>query len=153
MLPDDIQRQNDILLVTSVSEGRIDFVIDFLDAGANIHHEDDYPLRLAIYLGDVGMARILLGRGANIHAQKEEPLFAAIKRGDMGMIELLLENGADIRAVLKHHKQSFDATDIKVIDGIQMKDVRNASEKRLEAFKEKTKDRKSIILKPRPPKN
>ncbi len=46
----------------------------FLDSGANIHVDDDYPLRYSVKNGNKEMVKILLDRGANSHANDNELL-------------------------------------------------------------------------------
>jgi len=82
-------------LVAAAYWGRIDEVKKHLEAGADIHFEDDVALGLAAMQGHTSCVAFLLGRGANIHAYRENALRQAIQGGNQETALFLLEQGAD----------------------------------------------------------
>jgi hypothetical protein len=64
-------------LINYIRENNIDEVVKCLNDGANIHHHDDYALKMSAKNGFYVMTKLLLDYGANINA------------------EFLLEKGAD----------------------------------------------------------
>ena len=83
-------------------------VVASLGRGADIHHEDNFALRCAVYLGYPDMVELLLKNKANIHANGEDPLFSAVKARDNPMIEMLLTHGANPQAVINNKRRQLD---------------------------------------------
>ena len=122
-----------------------------LKRGADIHYEDDFPLRCAVYLGYEDMAELLLKNGANVHVGGEELLFMAIKARDTALIKVLLTHGADAQAVLDNKKGKLDQESLDIISGIQSRDAKTAFEKHSAAMKEKIRKPVRIGSKPKSP--
>ncbi|KAJ3296239.1 hypothetical protein HK104_001804 [Borealophlyctis nickersoniae] len=64
--------------------------------GADIHIENDRPLRSGARCKDVGAVKMLIAYGADVHAQNEGALLEACRSGAAEMVKLLLEYGADM---------------------------------------------------------
>lgn len=63
---------------------------DLIDRGADIHQDNDAPLRRAAQLGNVYIVRVLLRNGANIHALRGEVLKNAIASNMRDVVEEIL---------------------------------------------------------------
>ena len=144
-------REKNQALVAAAADGQAEAVLACLERGANIHHEDDLALRAAVYLGHSEVVDLLLAKGANVHADKEGALFAAIQGRDQKIIDKLIEKGADAQIVLDTRKGELDAESLNIIDRIQTRSAKIASEKNLEAFREKTRKSGRPGLKPKLP--
>lgn len=64
--------------------------------GANIHQNNDEPLRRAIASGHQMVAKLLLEAGADVHANNDEPIRTAVQMKRFDLIYLLLEFDADM---------------------------------------------------------
>jgi ankyrin repeat protein len=146
-MPEDTLKDKNQALITAVTDRDAAAVTDCLKRGANIHCENDFPLRCAVYLGYTDMTELLLKNGANVHTDANEPLFIAIKARDNELIDLLLSKGADLQAVLNTKKDKLDRESLNIIDGIQSRDAKAASEKRAEELREKA--RKRPVIRPK----
>jgi len=73
-------------------------VKDFIKAGADVHFEADYPLRMAANNGFTNIVKILIDAGAEIHVQDNYPLRWASENGHLETVRVLLEAGADVTA-------------------------------------------------------
>ena len=62
-----------------------------VEAGANIHANDDDALCLAVRDGRLDIAELLLDKGANVHASNNYAFCWAIRYGRPDMVELLSE--------------------------------------------------------------
>lgn len=69
-----------------------------LEHGANIHADDDFVLRICCYYGDYEIIKFLLERGANVHANNDYPLMITTRLHSCKYIKLLLESGATVNA-------------------------------------------------------
>jgi ankyrin repeat protein len=83
-----------------------------LENGADIHTENDYPLRIAASGGHFKAVRFLLANGADIHANNDDALRLAVRGGHTETVRLLLANGANARV-------NNDAALLKAIEGKQ----------------------------------
>jgi len=70
-----------------------------LDAGADVHVQDDYPLRRAVMENAYDIVEILLKAGANVHVNNEFPLTYAVMHMHKDMVKLLIDHGADVHAL------------------------------------------------------
>ena len=85
---------NDSLIKAS-RDGNLEGVIVCLEAGADIHAEDDEALRWASENGHLDVVRCLLEAGANVHAENDKALYRAIQRNHFEIAEYLLVNKHD----------------------------------------------------------
>ena len=86
-------------LITAAASGHIEAVLQLLDAGANIHADDDAALHHATWSGHFETVKLLLEWKASIDAPDENgstPLCNAAWAGHTQIVELLLDNGATI---------------------------------------------------------
>jgi ankyrin repeat protein len=139
MMPGDTLKERNLALVAAVVNRDADIIVAQLRQGANIHHEDDFPLRCAAYLGYSDIAELLLKNGANVHAGGEEPLLMAVKARDNVLIELLLNNKADLQAVLDNNRGKLDKGSVEFITHIQTRDAKAAAERRARELREKAR--------------
>lgn len=131
-------------LLAAVTDRDAAAVTDCLKRGADIHSEEDFSLRCAVYLGYMDIAELLLKNGANVHVGGDEPLFIALKARDNELIEMLLSKGASLQAVLNTKKDKLDRESLNIIDHIKSRDAKAASEKRAEELREKARKRPPI---------
>ncbi len=134
-MPEETLKEKNLALVAAVVDRDAAAVAASLKKGAEIHHQEDFSLRCAVYLGYSDMAELLLKNGANVHTGVDEPLFIALKARDIPLIDLLVSKGADMQAVLSTRKDGLDKASLNIITEIQTRDARAASEKRAEALK------------------
>ena len=72
-----------------------------LKKDADIHINNDEPLRLASENGHTEIVKLLLDKGADIHVHAEFSLQVSALNGYIDIVELLLDRGADIRKPLE----------------------------------------------------
>lgn len=82
----------DEFLMRDIDDGSLDQrnLRDLIDQGANIHQDNDAPLRRAVQLGNVLIVRMLLHSGANIHVLQGEVLKDAISSNQRDVVEEIL---------------------------------------------------------------
>lgn len=68
----------------------------FLEAGADVHAEDDYALRCATDSDYAEIVKILLEAGADVHALDDHALCCAAQNGYTEVVKILLEAGANV---------------------------------------------------------
>jgi len=88
----------DNALIVCSKYGKTDFVKYLLDAGADVHAQDDYALRWASYRGHIKVVKLLLDAGANVHTRNNGALQGASYNGHTDIVKLLLDAGADVHA-------------------------------------------------------
>lgn len=137
MLVGDFTKERNLALIEAVVKRDAEAIGVQLRRGANIHYEDDFPLRCAAYLGYADIAALLLKNGANVHAGGEEPVLMAVKARDNPLIELLLNNGADLQAVLDNNKGKLDKGTVELIAQLQTRDAKALAEKHARELREK----------------
>ena len=82
----------------SCALGYLNIAILLLDAGVDLHSNDDLALSYASDCGSVDIVELLISRGANIHADKEYALREAAREGFSDIVQILINNGADVHA-------------------------------------------------------
>lgn len=82
-------------LVTAARYGVYKLVELLLDAGADVHYNNDDALHVASSNGHYDVVKLLLYRGADIHAYEDLALHCASKYGHYDVVKLLLDRGAD----------------------------------------------------------
>ena len=83
------QKKLDQLLVRESEAGRIDGVKLLIDAGADVHAENDFALREASYCGRTQVVKLLLDAGADVHANKDLALCLASNNGHTEIVKIL----------------------------------------------------------------
>jgi ankyrin repeat protein len=78
--------------------GHLEVVKYLVEAGADIHNSDEFPLRLAIYNGHLEIVKYLIELGADIHIYEDFALRIASRDGYLEIVKYLVEKGADIHA-------------------------------------------------------
>lgn len=84
-------------LLWASSNGHVEVVKLLLEAGADIHVNNDYALRMTSGNGCVETVKILLNAGADIHARDDEALRWASSNGHAEVVNLL-----------QNHMKKFD---------------------------------------------
>ena len=69
-----------------------------LAAGADVHADFDFALRMASAKGHGAVVQALLTAGADVHAQDDEALGGASENGHLAVVQALLKAGADVHA-------------------------------------------------------
>jgi ankyrin repeat protein len=75
--------------------GRKEVVQLLLNAGADVHAEDDLAIRLASVRGHTEVVQLLLNAGADVHARNDEAIRLASKWGRTEVVQLLLAHYRD----------------------------------------------------------
>jgi len=113
--------------------GKTEFVKYLLDSGADVHRDDDAPLRWASEMGRTEVVKLLLDAGADVHAQNDAPLRWASERGCIKIVKLLLDAGADVHAkndwALRYAKQNFHFKTLKLLKNHIAKEKKGINEK------------------------
>ncbi len=89
----------DQYLLIGVADNCILAVEQALDLGADIHVDDDDPLRISMQAHTWDMTQYLLEQGANVHVDDDAPLRAAVWMMHGHMIHMLIRHGADMRVL------------------------------------------------------
>lgn len=95
----DVHIDNDWPLRHAVKKGRLEIVKYLISKGANIHALDDMPLRRAAASGYLEIIKYLIENGANIHAQDDEALKWIVGGGPLDAVEYLVDHGANVRVI------------------------------------------------------
>jgi hypothetical protein len=123
------QEEKDRILTVVSIYGYANTVKKLLDAGADVHTDNDIALRLASRYGHLEVVKILLDAGADVHAKDNEALRWAKYKGHTEIVELLKQ----------YMKTNESFKSIKDYDDED--DIANYSAKhRLENIKEEVKD-------------
>ena len=85
-------------LIDASAQGDAEGVKSLLKAGADVHKDDDYAVRLASEDGRVEVVRLLIAAGADVHAGGDYALHAASLNGHAEEVQMLLDAGANIHA-------------------------------------------------------
>jgi len=94
----DLHANEDEALRWDSRYGRTEIVKLLLEYGADVHANEDEALRLASEYGRTEVVKLLLGAGADVHANEDEALQGASRYGHTEIVKLLLEYGADVHA-------------------------------------------------------
>lgn len=81
------------MLIPMIDAGNIKGIALILSKGADIHHDNDLPLRKAIKNGDLDIVKYLVEHGANIHANNNYPIQLAEHHEHTEIIEYLRKQG------------------------------------------------------------
>ena len=87
------------LLIKSARNGFLKGVQMALNNGADIHYQNDWPLRFASHNGHTDIVKLLIDNGSDIHANNDQALHLASKYGHTDTVKLLIDHGADIHAI------------------------------------------------------
>jgi hypothetical protein len=85
-------------LVVASKIGNLNKVIELINLGANVHADDDAPLRYASRNGHLEVVKYLLSMGADVHAYDDAPLCWASINGHLEVVKYLVSVGADVHA-------------------------------------------------------
>lgn len=146
----DADQSVHIELVTAAATGAGDAVARALEAGANVHYEDDLALRAAVFTGHEAIAGFLLEKGANVHAAGEEALFYAAKRGDDETVSLLLGHGAIIKDMIQARRREITPECIETLNRHESKRLHEAFQQNFKRVK-KPETGNKFKLNGRPP--
>jgi len=94
----DVHADEDYALRRAAADGHADCVRLLLDAGADVHAGEDLALRWAAWNGHADCVRLLLDAGADVHADADLALRWAAESGHADCVRLLLDAGADVHA-------------------------------------------------------
>ncbi|KAJ3051517.1 hypothetical protein HK097_007453 [Rhizophlyctis rosea] len=86
------------LLKLAVERGQTEAVNILLDAGADVHANNEEALMIASGQGFANIVQLLINAGADVHIQSDEALKLAAEKGHAGTVQTLLSAGADIHS-------------------------------------------------------
>jgi Ankyrin repeats (3 copies) len=98
----DVHADDDQALRSASTYGHTEVVRILLKAGANVHALNDYALRWASHNVNTEVVRLLLEAGADVHASDDEALRSVSASGHTECVRLLLNAGADVHAQDDH---------------------------------------------------
>ncbi|WP_241170428.1 ankyrin repeat domain-containing protein [Serratia marcescens] len=85
-------------LNTCARFGELEMAKKFVAKGADIHNQDNAPLRRAADHGHTETVKFLIEQGADVKAGDSEALIQSARNGHTAIVDLLLKHGADIHA-------------------------------------------------------
>lgn len=109
-------------LVAAAAQGETEALKAALADGADVHFEQDLPLRSAAFTGKLECVKLLVAAGADVSAQFHEALYVAAKAGDREMVDFLLDNGGDIGIVMKFHDKKLDTASRIFLESRELRD-------------------------------
>jgi len=71
--------------------------------GADVHTNNDWPLRLAFYYNHYELAKYLILNGANVHTYNNWPLRLACFNGHYEIAKLLIDSGVNVTKQTLHY--------------------------------------------------
>ena len=90
-----------------------------IQAGADVHFNDDQALRIASKNGHVAVVEFLLKAGADVHADDNEALCWASYHGHLPVIEVVVKAGANVHAkndyALRYASENGHLSVVKVL--------------------------------------
>jgi ankyrin repeat protein len=149
-MSEDEDRILGLQLVTAAATGALEMVKLTLEAGTDIHFDDDLALRSAAFTGNLETLRYLTEKGANVQAGGNEALFYAAKRRETETVEYLLSKGARVDDMMKHHKGELDEECLATLDKYRSNRLSEAFEKNFSRLK-KADDRFRLPPGKKPP--
>ncbi|KAJ3048796.1 hypothetical protein HK097_010195 [Rhizophlyctis rosea] len=84
-----------LLFVCAAAVGDLAYTKYLLEAGGDVHADDDRALVETCAAGHVDVVKYLISKGAHVDVWEEEPLNRAGEKGHKDVIRVFLENGAD----------------------------------------------------------
>ena len=90
------QEEKNKVLINASKRGHTEMVKVLIDAGADVHVENDWALQWASYYGHIEVVKLLLDAGADVHAKNDLALRYASANGHIEVVKLLLDAGASI---------------------------------------------------------
>ena len=94
----DVHADNDRALRWTSSSGHLSVVEFLVKAGADVHASNDAALRFASSSGHLPVVEFLVKAGACVHAAGDEALRWASEKGHLPVVEFLVKAGADVHA-------------------------------------------------------
>lgn len=119
---DTAMRQKGQQLTRAAAEGDIKALRQALAEGADVHFEEDLPLRTAAMTGHLDCLGALIAAGADVTVRFNEALFYAAQAGDRKMVDCLLDHGAEIDIVMKFHGKKMDQACVALLEGKSLRD-------------------------------
>ena len=93
-----LQKRMDLALIWASEKGYTEQVLSLLQAGADVHANNDSALRISSEDGNTEIVQLLLQAGANVNANNDSALISASANGHTEVVRLLLQAGADVHA-------------------------------------------------------
>ena len=94
----DVHFNDDQALRFASAYGHLSIVEVLVKAGANVHAKDDEALRLASFYGHLSIVKVLVKAGADVHADNDYALRRASRNGHLSVVEFLVKAGANVHA-------------------------------------------------------
>jgi len=94
----NIHYDDDAPLKYATFYGHLNIVKYLIEKGVDVHAEEDIALKNACINGYLEIVKYLLEKGANIHSNEDDPLLSAAYYGHVEIVKYLVEKGADIHA-------------------------------------------------------
>lgn len=84
--------------IICIESDNVSMITKLLEAGVNVHVNDDYALKMYVNRGNIEIVTKLLEYGANVHSRNDGALKSSAKKGFYKIVSALLEHGADVHA-------------------------------------------------------
>lgn len=92
------EKENNDIFLQKVKDRQLEVIKYIITLGANIHTNDDFPLKYSAFVGHLEIVKFLVEKGANIHNCNERALMYGAKNGHLQIVKYLVESGADIHS-------------------------------------------------------
>jgi len=88
----------DAMLMMAIKLGHLDKAVQALDNGADVHQEEDLPIRNAAKFGHLDILKTLVSRGADYHVYSDAPLCIAAENGHLDIVKHMISLQCDVNA-------------------------------------------------------
>ena len=95
----DIHSNDDLALRSAVRSDNLKIVQYLIENGADVHAQYEDSLQISAERGNLEIMKLLIASGADIHSSNDEALYNTASWGRMECVQFLMEHGADIHAV------------------------------------------------------
>jgi FOG: Ankyrin repeat len=92
----DVHVNEDEALRWASLNGHVEVVKELIQAGADVHTNKDVSLRLASQKGHTEVVMVLLQAGADVHTNEDSSLKIASQKGNIEVVKVLLQAGANV---------------------------------------------------------
>ena len=94
----EVHADDDCALRHSANNGHLEVVKYLIEKGADIHANNDSALRYSAYNGHLEVVKYLIEKGADVHTEKNYALRWSACNGHLEIVKYLIEKGADVHA-------------------------------------------------------
>ena len=87
------------LVIRAVNSHNLEALSFLINFGADIHFDNEIPLKLAVLFNDLDIVKLLHRNGADLRVNNDELLNVAAFMGAKEVMDYLINQGADVRVL------------------------------------------------------